>query len=196
MIGRLSGEIVTKTPTEILIDVAGVGYEVEIPFNTFAALPEVGAIAILHTHLVVRDDAHLLFGFATQQERSLFRTLIKVNGVGPKLAIGILSGIEASEFAGAVERKDVKLLTALPGVGKKTAERLIVEMQDKLKDMVPSTAGKSGPVIMQSDAMADAEAALIHLGYKPQEASKALGLIVEPDDSVENLIKQALKNLL
>lgn len=196
MIGRLVGELVVKSPTEILVDVGGVGYEVEIPLNTYAALPGVGEQAVVHTHLIVRDDAHLLFGFATLDERSLFRTLIKVNGVGPKLAIAILSGIEAAEFAGAVERKDVKLLTGLPGVGKKTAERLIVEMQDKLKDLVTSSAGASAPQLVQSDALADAEAALIHLGYKPQEASKALALISDPDDSVENLIKQALKNLL
>lgn len=197
MIGRLRGELIEKTPADILIDVSGVGYEVEIPLNTYYGLPEIGTSVLIHTHLIVRDDAHLLFGFGTTEERSLFRTLIKVNGVGPKLAITILSGIEVSNFARAVEQKDVKVLTALPGVGKKTAERLIVEMQDRLKDLfdgvvdLPRTNAAA-----KSDALLDAEAALINLGYKPQEASKALGMIENPDDTIENLIKQALKNLL
>jgi Holliday junction DNA helicase RuvA len=193
MIGRLRGVLVEKTPNELLIEVAGVGYEVEIPLTTYYNLPESGAEVLIHTHMVVREDAQLLFGFGSLQERTLFRTLIKVNGVGPKLAIGILSGIEATAFAKAVQNKDVKALVALPGVGKKTAERLIVEMQDRL-DEVPQ-AGAAPAAIGQVDPLADAEAALINLGYKPQEASRALAAVDDPNDSIENLIKQALKNL-
>ena len=194
MIGRLRGVLADKTPGEILVDVAGIGYEVEIPLTTYYELPETGADVIIHTHMVVREDAQLLFGFGTLQERSLFRTLIKVNGVGPKLAVGILSGIEATAFARAVQQKDVKALVALPGVGKKTAERLIVEMQDRL-DEFPQ-AGSTPAAVSQADPLADAEAALINLGYKPQEASRALAGIDDSNDSIENLIKQALKNLI
>lgn len=193
MIGRLRGTLIEKTPGEILIDVAGVGYEIEIPLTTYYDLPEVNQDVLIHTHMVVREDAQLLFGFGTLEERSLFRTLIKVNGVGPKLAVGILSGIDAAAFAQAVQHKDVKALTALPGVGKKTAERLIVEMQDRLADL--PAAGEPAMVVQASDALGDAEAALINLGYKPQEASRALAAIENTDDSIENLIKQALKNL-
>lgn len=193
MIGRLRGLLAVKDLNEILVDVGGIGYEVEIPLTTFYDLPEIGTEVLIHTHMVVREDAQLLFGFGTLDERSLFRTLIKVNGVGPKLAISILSGIETKAFAQAVKLKDVKALVALPGVGKKTAERLIVEMQDRLAD-IPD-AGSQTIATKQSDPLADAEAALINLGYKPQEASRALSGIEDPDDSIENLIKQALKNL-
>ncbi|MFN3236348.1 MAG: Holliday junction branch migration protein RuvA [Pseudomonadales bacterium] len=196
MIGRLRGELIEKTPGEVLLDVGGVGYEIDIPLNTYYALPEIGATVVIYTHLVVREDAQLLFGFSSVDERSLFRTLIKVNGVGPKLAITILSGMEAAEFARAVEQKDVKQLVALPGVGKKTAERLIVEMQDRLKDMLNIAASDAPAPIQQTDSLADAETALINLGYKPQEASRALAGVADPNDSIENLIKQALKNLL
>lgn len=193
MIGRLRGVLAEKNLNEVLLDVSGVGYEIEIPLTTYYHLPDPGAEVTIHTHLVVREDAQLLYGFGSLDERSLFRTLIKVNGVGPKLAIGILSGIEAKAFAQAVKLKDVKALVALPGVGKKTAERLIVEMQDRLVDM---PAGGETSLPTKADPLADAEAALINLGYKPQEASRALAAIENPDDSIENLIKHALKNLI
>jgi Holliday junction DNA helicase RuvA len=192
MIGRLRGVLAEKNLNEVLLDVSGVGYEIEIPLTTYYHLPDPGTEVTIHTHLVVREDAQLLYGFGSLDERSLFRTLIKVNGVGPKLAIGILSGIEAKAFAQAVKLKDVKALVALPGVGKKTAERLIVEMQDRLVDM--PTGGETS-LLTKADPLADAEAALINLGYKPQEASRALAAIENPDDSIENLIKHALKNL-
>jgi len=176
-----------------MIDVGGVGYEIDIPLTTFYGLGDLDTTVMLHTHLVVREDAQLLFGFGTLDERMLFRNLIKVNGVGPKLAITILSGIDADTFANAVHSKDVKALVALPGVGKKTAERLIIEMQDRLP---VREAGSNKPLaIKPTDHLADAETALINLGFKPQEASRALGAIEDTSDSVENLIKQALKNL-
>lgn len=193
MIGRVTGTLIAKAATEVMIDVGGVGYEIDIPLTTFYGLGDVDTKVLLHTHLVVREDAQLLFGFGTLQERMLFRSLIKVNGVGPKLAITILSGIDADTFANAVRSKDVKSLVALPGVGKKTAERLIIEMQDRLPAL---EAGSKQPLaIRPTDHLADAETALINLGFKPQEASRALGAIENTSDSVENLIKQALKNL-
>tara|TARA_R110002072_G_scaffold89232_4_gene199916 strand:+ start:39546 stop:40130 length:585 start_codon:yes stop_codon:yes gene_type:complete len=193
MIGRIKGTLIAKAATEVMVDVAGLGYEIDIPLTTFYGLPELDSLVLLHTHLVVREDAQLLFGFGTLEERELFRTLIKVNGVGPKLAITILSGIDAATFAGAVRNKDVKALVALPGVGKKTAERLIIEMQDRLPALEAGSSQK--PLIKPVDHLADAETALINLGFKPQEASRALAGIEDVSDSVENLIKQALKNL-
>ncbi len=193
MIGRLVGQLIEKTPTQILLDVAGVGYEVEIPLTTFYTIGHLNEQVLLHTHLIVRDDAHLLYGFSSLEERELFRHLIRVNGVGPRLAITILSGIEAEAFAQSVHNNDVKSLVALPGVGKKTAERLIIEMRDRL----PKPSASAGAAITMSgnDNLVDAETALINLGFKPQEASRALATIENPEDSVENLIKQALKNL-
>lgn len=193
MIGRIKGTLVAKTPSEILIDVGGVGYEIDIPLTTFYGLGDIDAPVLVHTHLVVREDAQLLFGFGSLEERELFRTLIKVNGVGPKLAITILSGIDAGTFASAVRNKDVKALVALPGVGKKTAERLIIEMQDRLPALEAGAGTTPLPVLV--DHLGDAETALINLGFKPQEASRALAAIEDTNDSVENLIKQALKNL-
>ncbi|MFT5011563.1 MAG: Holliday junction DNA helicase RuvA [Patiriisocius sp.] len=193
MIGRIRGTLIAKAATEVMVDVGGVGYEIDIPLTTFYGLGELDSTVLLHTHLVVREDAHLLFGFGTTEERVLFRTLIKVNGVGPKLAITILSGIDAGTFANAVRSKDVKALVALPGVGKKTAERLIIEMQDRLPALEASSS--STPPIKPLDHLADAEAALINLGFKPQQASRALAGVTDASESVENLIKQALKNL-
>jgi len=132
VIGRLTGELVEKSPPELLIDVSGVGYELEASMNTFYKLPDVGTFVTLYTHFVVREDAQLLYGFADKNERTLFRTLIKVNGVGPKLALTILSGISVQEFIRTVQHEDSTALVRLPGVGKKTAERLIIEMKDKL----------------------------------------------------------------
>jgi Holliday junction DNA helicase RuvA len=193
MIGRIKGQLVAKTTSDVLVDVNGVGYEIDIPLTTFYSLGDLDTQVILHTHLVVREDAQLLFGFGSLEERELFRTLIKVNGVGPKLAIAILSGIDAATFAHAVRNKDVKALTGLPGVGKKTAERLIIEMQDRLPALEAGVTSK--PIVAAVDHLGDAETALINLGFKPQEASRALAAIEDTEDSVENLIKQALKNL-
>lgn len=194
MIGRLRGQIAQISPQQLLIDVGGVGYEVEISLNTFAALADVKSEAVVFTHLVVREDAQLLFGFSSADERELFRTLIKVNGVGPKMALAILSGLDASSFAACILDGDVKTLTGLPGVGKKTAERLIIEMRDK----VTTLAGEQRP---ENDAVTaniadDAEAALIGLGYRPQEAALALSKLEDSGQDLEALIKQALKILM
>jgi Holliday junction DNA helicase RuvA len=198
MIGSLRGRLLQKSPPMLLIDVQGVGYEVEAPMSTFYQLPEVGQEIHLYTHLTVRDDAHLLFGFASARERQLFRTLIKVNGVGPKMALTILSGIEAEDFARCIREADAARLTRLPGVGKKTAERLIVEMRDRLKDMhVPETRvetrARSGNGASRVD---DAISALIALGYKPQEASRHVHAVAAEDMSSEDIIREALKSSL
>ena len=194
MIGRLRGQIAQISPQQLLIDVGGVGYEVEISLNTFAALADIKSEAVVFTHLVVREDAQLLFGFSSADERELFRTLIKVNGVGPKMALAILSGLDASSFAACILDGDVKTLTGLPGVGKKTAERLIIEMRDK----VTTLAGEHRPEIdaVTANIADDAEAALIGLGYRPQEASLALSKLEDPGQDLEALIKQALKILM
>ena len=196
MIGRLTGLVIESTPGQLLLDVGGVGYEVEISLTTYAHILEVQGLETqrqftIHTHLVVRDDAHLLYGFASAGEREMFRTLIKVNGVGPRMALGILSGLDSASFARAVVGNDVKALTALPGVGKKTAERLIIEMRDKVDSF--DVSGSDNPSTMTSNVTEDAESALIGLGYRPQEAARALSLVSDPAEDVESLIRQALK---
>ena len=199
MIGRLTGLVIESTPGQLLLDVGGVGYEVEISLTTYAHILEVQGLetqrqVTIHTHLVVRDDAHLLYGFASVGERVMFRTLIKVNGVGPRMALGILSGLDSASFARAVVGNDVKALTALPGVGKKTAERLIIEMRDKVDSF--DVSGSDNPSTMTSNVTEDAESALIGLGYRPQEAARALSLVSDPAEDVESLIRQALKLLM
>ncbi len=195
MIGFLRGIIIKKQPPLLLLDVQGVGYEIEAPMTTFYALPEADNEVEIFTHLVVRDDAHLLFGFATENERHLFRTLIKVNGVGAKMGLTILSGIEADEFAQCVRDNDTARLVKLPGVGKKTAERLIVEMRDRLDGFSEMTAAKnSNPVNINTDPVNEAVSALIGLGYKPQEASKFVLAVANDDMTSEELIREALKN--
>ncbi len=199
MIGRLRGTLAQKQPPLLLVDVSGVGYEVEAPMSTFYQLPAVGEAVVLHTHLVVREDAHLLFGFASETERRLFRTLIKVNGVGAKLALTILSGISADEFARSVQDNDTAALVRLPGVGKKTAERLIVEMRDRLSDWegdavlpggAPPASAEASPV---RDETRDAVSALVALGYKPPEASRLVSKVETEGLSSEAIIRAALK---
>lgn len=206
MIGRLKGELLEKHPPQLVIDVNGVGYEVDASMNTFYQLPEVGRQVTLFTHMVVREDAQLLYGFYERTERSLFRTLIKVNGVGPKLALTILSGISVNEFVQTVQHQDTVALVRLPGVGKKTAERLIVEMQDKLKDFVFNdvaeftlTDSLGGPAsALQTDSRAEAESALVALGYKPVQATKSIAQAEKsmPGASSEALIRAALKSMV
>ncbi|MCW8957412.1 MAG: Holliday junction branch migration protein RuvA [Gammaproteobacteria bacterium] len=198
MIGRLRGTLLEKQPPLLLVDVGGVGYEVEAPMGTFYQLPEAGATVTLHTHLVVREDAHLLFGFATESERRLFRTLIKVNGVGAKLALTILSGISADEFARCVQESDSASLVRLPGVGKKTAERLIVEMRDRLADWegsvsLPGAASAASAEPGAADELKDAISALVSLGYKPPEASRLVSKVESEGLSSEQIIRAALK---
>jgi len=198
MIGRIAGELIEKQPPFILIDVNGVGYEIEASASTLASLPGLGERVILHTHLIVREDAQLLCGFISEQERQLFRHLIKVNGVGAKLALGILSGMSTDHFVRSIFDKDTAALTKLPGVGKKTAERLIIEMCDRLKDMdMAATSASLSDALMgkgkNDTAMHDAISALVSLGYKPQEASRLLQHIETSDQSSEAMIKSALK---
>ncbi|MGM3172656.1 Holliday junction branch migration protein RuvA [Dickeya lacustris] len=205
MIGRLRGSVLEKQPPLVLIEAGGVGYEVHMPMTCFYELPELGQETVVFTHFVVREDAQLLFGFNNKQERSLFRELIKVNGVGPKLALAILSGMSAQQFVSAVERQEIGALVKLPGVGKKTAERLVVEMKDRFKGLngdlfnatsdisLPAVPGSSAPEI---DPQAEAEAALVALGYKPQEASRMIGKIARPGADCETLIREALRAAL
>ena len=196
MIGFLRGKIISKTPPQLIIDVHGVGYEVEASMNTFYKLPEQSQDIMLHTHTVVREDAHLLFGFYELQERTLFRALIKVNGVGPKLALTILSSIDPDSFVHCVANNDAASLTKLPGIGKKTAERLLIEMRDRLEDWQtssPATANAAGNIIVRRKATQEAVSALVALGYKPAEASRAINQIETEDKTSEQLIRDALK---
>ena len=197
MIGSLRGKIVRKQPPGLTLEVQGVGYELEVSMNTFYSLPEPGAEVSLLTHLTVRDDAHLLFGFADEDERQAFRALIKVSGVGAKLALAILSGIEAGDFKRCIEAGDAARLTRLPGIGKKTAERLLVELRDRLGDWQTAAAGDGlGPRRQADDPLHEATTALIALGYRPQEASRLLqaaaGATTDLDS--ETLIREALKS--
>ena len=204
MIGPLRGNILEKQPPLVLLEANGVGYEVHMPMTCFYELPELGQEAIVFTHFVVREDAQLLYGFNDKQERALFRELIKVNGVGPKLALAILSGMSAQQFVSAVEREEITALVKLPGVGKKTAERLVVEMKDRFKGLngdlfnssseisLPSVADKAPDV----DAEAEAVSALVALGYKPQEASRMVSKIAKPGADCETLIRDALRAAL
>jgi len=199
MIGRIRGYLVHKQAPVILVEAGGVGYELHVPMTTLFRLPELGSEVSLVTHFVVREDAQLLYGFIEEGDRSLFRELIKVSGVGPKLALTILSGMDAHSFARCVQRDDLSALIALPGVGKKTAERLLVEMRDKLKDwLLRAEHGQDRAAATGSiDIVADAEGALISLGYKPQEASRMVTAV--NDDSVmdsEELIRRALKSMV
>lgn len=188
MIGFLRGKLVRKQPPLLVLDVHGVGYEVEAPMSTFYDLPDTGNEIVLHTHLVVREDAHILFGFASETERRLFRALIRVNGVGPRLALTILSGISADAFARCVRDNDTAALTRLPGIGKKTAERLVVEMRDRLDQVQGETGGDS-----RGTPREEALSALVALGYKPPEATRMLQAIRETDLSSEELIRRALQ---
>ncbi|CAI0803459.1 MULTISPECIES: Holliday junction branch migration protein RuvA [Serratia] len=204
MIGRLRGYILEKQPPLVLLEANGVGYEVHMPMTCFYELPELGQEAIVFTQFVVREDAQLLYGFNDKQERALFRELIKVNGVGPKLALAILSGMSAQQFVSAVEREEITSLVKLPGVGKKTAERLVVEMKDRFKGLngdlfnnsseitLPATSAQTAEV----DAEAEAASALVALGYKPQEASRMVSKIAKPGADCETLIRDALRAAL
>lgn len=202
MIGRIQGILLEKQAPSLLVDVQGLGYEVQVPMSTVYQLPDIGETVTLHTHFVVREDAQLLYGFAALRERLLFRALIKVNGVGPKLALTILSGIESDDFVRCVRDNDSASLVRLPGVGKKTAERLLVEMSDRLKDWqvsgesdLPHMVAAAAATV--TDIVGEAESALVALGYKPQEASKAISAANDGDiDSSEALIRQALKNMV
>ncbi|CAH0532994.1 Holliday junction ATP-dependent DNA helicase RuvA [Vibrio stylophorae] len=206
MIGRLRGELLEKQPPEVLIDVGGVGYEVQLPMSCFYSLPECGQPVVIYTHFVVREDAQLLFGFNHKQERALFRELIKANGVGPKLALAILSAMNASQFVQCVEREDTSALVKIPGVGKKTAERLVVELKDRLKGwggvdlFTPAAdmagfAGHDDPLMLDS-AEQEAISALVALGYKPAQAEKVVKAVAKDDMRSEDLIREALRSMV
>lgn len=195
MIGRLRGEVVAKQPPALVLDVGGVGYELEAPMSTFFNLPATGETVTLHTHLVVREDAMLLYAFASLAERSLFRELIKVSGVGAKLALTILSGISVDDFVATVNDGDADRLTGLPGIGKKTAARLIVEMRGRIVggDNDGSAPAAGSGVAPGFDARGEAHGALTALGYKPAEATRLLKDIPTDGQGSEALIREALK---
>lgn len=201
MIGRLHGKILEKSPPEMVLDVQGVGYELLLPMTSFYNLPTINEEVTIFTHLVVREDAHLLFGFAQKQDRTLFRELIKTNGVGPKLALAILSAMSVSQFATAVEQEELAKLTKIPGIGRKTAERLLVELKGKFKGMAQNDffVEPSSEQIIASESVEPAEEAveaLIALGYKPTDAEKMVKKVNKAGLSSEQLIREALKNAL
>jgi holliday junction DNA helicase RuvA len=191
MIGKLSGVLAAKNPPQILLDVAGVGYEVDVPMSTFYALPATGEKVQLMTHYVVREDAHLLFGFATHDERAAFRQLIKVTGIGPKVALAVLSGLTVTELNQAVVLQDVKRLTRVPGIGNKTAERLLLELKGKV---VASGMSSAGGAPMASSPENDVVNALLALGYNDKEAASACRDLPK-DLPINDAIRQALKSL-
>ncbi len=202
MIGRLNGVLVEKQPPEILLEVSGVGYEVQMPMTCFYDLPKVGDNAIVYTHFVVREDAQLLFGFNNKTERALFRELLKANGVGPKLGLAILSGMSAQQFVSCVNNEDATALVKLPGVGKKTAERLVLEMKDRLKNwgndlFTPfsdsAVIEPASDATIANNAADDAVSALVALGYKLPQAQKAVKSVSKTDMSTEVLIKETFK---
>ncbi len=195
MIGRIRGVLLEASPPHLLLEVGGVGYEIEAPLSTFERLPKPQTEVRLYTHLAVREDTHLLFGFLTETERRLFRALIKVNGVGPRTALGVLSGTSPEEFAVWVETKDLTRLTRLPGIGKKTAERLIVELCDRITDWRPGVLpGGAAPAgVAFSDAKMDAISGLVALGYKPQEASRHVQSLDTEGLSSEAIIRAVLR---
>lgn len=197
MIGSLSGLVAFRSPPHLLLEVGGIGYEVEAPMSTFYNLPAVGQPTRLLTHLVVREDAHVLYGFATVAERHLFRGLLKVSGVGPKIALAILSGVSVEAFAHCVKAEDAAALTRIPGVGRKTAERLLIEMRDRLEPPAAAAAGPLDAGVNAGAPEAEAFSALIALGYRPQEASRMLrgaqGAQGAEVASTEDLIRRALQ---
>ncbi len=192
MIGFIRGRLVEKKPPLLLVDVAGIGYEIEVPLSTLYELPETGEEVALKTHLLVREDAHVLFGFASDAERGLFRSLLKISGVGARLAMAILSGTSVDGFVRCVEEKDTASLVKIPGVGKKTAERLVMEMRDRLNELghIPGLGRSgSGP----SEPADEAFGALVALGYKPAEVTRMIASVDSSDMDTENLIRQVLK---
>jgi Holliday junction DNA helicase RuvA len=195
MIGFVRGKLVVKAPPHLTVDVGGVGYDIEAPMSTFYTLPALGSEVRLLTHLVVREDAHILYGFGTQDERSLFRSLLKVSQVGPKLALAILSGVSVEGFGTIVKLQDAAALTRIPGVGRKTAERLLVEMRDRIDALAEGAAGAPAANGMQGANAAEGEAwtALVALGYKPAEVTQMLKPFAGSGGTTEDLIRRALQ---
>ena len=196
MIGFLKGTLLQKRPPFLLLDVQGVGYELESPMSTVYDLPEEGQDVSLYAHLVVREDAQLLFGFSDQEQRELFRSLLKVNGVGPRVALAILSTLSTAEFLDCIRLEDAATLTRVPGIGKKTAERMLLDMRDRVEGMTP--AGATGAAVAAPHAdnpVSDAISALVALGFRPAEASRAVDAVREQSDARDELIRNALQQL-
>ena len=193
MIVQVHGKLVYKQPPRLLVDVAGIGYELEAPMTTFYNLPETGTEVCLHTHVVVRDDAHLLYGFTEQRQRDVFRHLLKVNGVGPRVALAILSGLTVEDLVACVSAADAAMLTRVPGIGRKTAERLIVDLRDRLDGIEGSASSFVGtrPLTPEHDAVS----ALVALGYRQTDAARAIRATASDDAGVEELIRTALASL-
>lgn len=195
MIGRLSGTVIDKQAPGLIIDCHGVGYEVETPMSTFLELPPEGKPVTLLTHLIVREDSHTLFGFATAAEKQLFRGLLRISGVGAKMALAILSAMTPGDFQRCVEYEDATTLTKIPGVGKKTAERLIIEMRDRVTRL-PAAATAPGAIAVDGDSpRQEAVDALIALGYKPAEVNRLIGRLDTDGQSAEDIIRSALKQV-
>jgi holliday junction DNA helicase RuvA len=192
MIGFLRGTLVARHPPQLLVEVGGVGYELEAPMSTFYQLPETGQPVQVLTHLLVREDAHVLYGFATEGERQLFRNLIKVSGIGARIALAILSGVSVEAFVRCVQSEDAASLTRIPGVGRKTAERLIIEMRDKLRQ-AGSPLAQAMPAGERGLPADEAFGALVALGYRPAEALRLLKLVEGKADTTEELIRAALQ---
>lgn len=195
MIGRLSGVLARKEPPALLVDVNGVAYELDAPMSTFYDLPSTGEKVTLYTHLVVREDAHLLYGFSRESQRQLFRNLLKVNGVGPRVALAVLSGLSEQELYHSLASEDIARLTKIPGIGRKTAERLILELRDKADAMLAGSGAPARPTNLPADPVQEAVSALIALGYKPNEASRAVSGMASEGLTSENIIRAALKGL-
>lgn len=197
MIALLRGKLLEKRPPILIIDVMGVGYELEAPMTTFYDLPAPGADVVLHTHFVVREDAQRLYGFSLPQQRDLFRSLLRVNGVGPRVALAILSGLSIDEFIACMTDQDVDRLTRVPGIGRKTAQRLIVEMRDRLAEAGDTSLASQGhsESAPRPDPVGDAVSALIALGYKPVEASRVVRNVAAEDLTSEQIIRHALRSL-
>ena len=197
MIARLAGTLIHKQPPLLVIDIAGVGYEVEAPLTVFDDLPETGQPVVILTHLAIKDDSHTLYGFSSEAQRTLFRQLLKISGIGAKLALTILSGVSGDELARYVADNDTASLTRLPGIGKKTAERIIIELRDKL-DVMPATGGSApgGSAVIAGNASSEASQALSALGYKPQEVSRMVRQAAEPEMSAEEIIRRALQSMV
>jgi Holliday junction DNA helicase RuvA len=193
MIARLAGILLTKQPPWLLVDLGGIGYEVQAPMTTCYRLPEIGQPVVLFTHLVVREDAHLLFGFSDTHERELFRELIKINGIGPKVALAILSGMDGNTLSQCVMENNVTALIRIPGIGKKTAERLLIELRDKLPAYQTATLPGNSVNVTEPSAYHDAVNALMTLGYKLVEAKQLVHAVAEPQASCEELIRLALQ---
>lgn len=196
MIGLLRGKILDKQPPQLLLDVNGVGYEIDAPMTTFYDLPDVGAEVMLFTHLAVREDAHTLYGFAKRTDRDLFRNLLKVNGVGARLALTILSGMETQLFISCVQAGDAAALVKLPGIGKKTAERLIIELRDRLALSAETLTIAATTAAIPASPVEDAVSALVGLGYKPQDASRMVRSLETANLSSEEIIRGALQSVV